>query len=260
VPVIGACASCDCQRGSVIVNETVRCPVRFARQINLALSRVPRFSIVRIADDRTSLGDASFESARAEGPRDAARAGDRARASAGASTSLNEPGCGATDVRRQGLSKCPDLNGTPVTRECSALSDLVTGQFTVARLNAILLSWFGAGATLLAAVWPLFAARSCGQGASSRTCHPSGNWSQACSSSAYRRCSRGLALWGGTCVRARQRTRLRSAARHSAVRCRVERPLHGIGSGRPSNDHLGGGELRAGATGHSTRCDRAVAG
>ena len=34
----------------------------------------------------------------------------------------------------------------------AALSDLVTGQFTVARLNAILLSWFGAGATLLAAV------------------------------------------------------------------------------------------------------------
>jgi ABC-type antimicrobial peptide transport system permease subunit len=34
----------------------------------------------------------------------------------------------------------------------AALSDLVTGQFTVARLNAILLSLFGAGATLLAAV------------------------------------------------------------------------------------------------------------
>jgi putative ABC transport system permease protein len=34
----------------------------------------------------------------------------------------------------------------------AALSDLVTGQFTVARLNAILLSLFGAGGTLLAAV------------------------------------------------------------------------------------------------------------
>ncbi len=34
----------------------------------------------------------------------------------------------------------------------AALSDLVTGQFTLARLNAILLSLFGAGATLLAAV------------------------------------------------------------------------------------------------------------
>jgi len=34
----------------------------------------------------------------------------------------------------------------------AALSDLVTEQFTVARLNAILLSLFGAGATLLAAV------------------------------------------------------------------------------------------------------------
>jgi putative ABC transport system permease protein len=34
----------------------------------------------------------------------------------------------------------------------AALSDLVTGQFTVARLNAILLSLFGAGATLLAGV------------------------------------------------------------------------------------------------------------
>ena len=34
----------------------------------------------------------------------------------------------------------------------AALSDLVTQQFTVARLNAILLSLFGAGATLLAAV------------------------------------------------------------------------------------------------------------
>jgi putative ABC transport system permease protein len=34
----------------------------------------------------------------------------------------------------------------------TVLSDLVTGQFTVARLNAILLTLFGAGATLLAAV------------------------------------------------------------------------------------------------------------
>jgi hypothetical protein len=141
----------------------------------------------------------------------------------------------------------------------AALSDLVTGQFTLARLNAILLVvWWRSNAA--GCRWPLFAARSRGQGASSRTCHPSGNWSHACSPSAYRRCSRGLALWRGTCVRARRRTRLRSAARHCAVRCRVERPLHGIGSGRPPNDHLGWGQLCPSAAGHSTRCDCAVAG
>ena len=142
----------------------------------------------------------------------------------------------------------------------AALSDLVGGQLDRAATQrpSTLDVWCRSRAA--GCRWPLFGARGGSQGASSRACHPSGDWSHACSPSAFGHRARGLALWGGACVRAGGRTGLRSPARYGTVRRRPERLLHGARSRLPPADHLGGGQLCAGATGHSTRCHCAAAG
>ena len=103
------------------------------------------------------------------------------------------PAAAVPSIRDAVVQTDPDVT----VLHAAALSDLVSGQFAGPRLNAVLLSLFGAGATLLAAVGLYSAARRSGQGASSGACDPSGNRRHACSPSAHGRCSRGLAVCGG---------------------------------------------------------------
>ena len=142
----------------------------------------------------------------------------------------------------------------------AALNDLVSGQFTGPRLNAVLLSLFGAGAALLATVglYSLLAAA-----VKARRRELAIRQAIGATPARLRRIvvvRRCLALWGRARVGAGRRTGLRPAARHGVVRCRAERRLHGLERRRPPDDHLGGGELCAGATGHANRCHHAVAG
>jgi putative ABC transport system permease protein len=58
------------------------------------------------------------------------------------------PAAAVASIRDAVVQTDPDVT----LLHAAALSDLVSGQFTVPRLNAVLLSLFGAGATLLAAV------------------------------------------------------------------------------------------------------------
>ena len=128
------------------------------------------------------------------------------------------PAAAVPSIRDAVVQTDPDVT----VLHAAALSDLVSGQFAGPRLNAVLLSLFGAGAALLAAVGLYSLLAAAVKAPSSRACHPSGHWRHACSPSAYGRCSRRLAFWDGAGVRAGRRARLRPAARQGAVRRRPD--------------------------------------
>ena len=128
------------------------------------------------------------------------------------------PAAAVPSIRDAVVQTDPDVT----VLHAAALSDLVNAQFAGPRLNAILLSMFGAGSGLLATVG-LYSLLAAAVNARRRELAIR----QAIGATparlrAYGRSSRRLALWGWACVRARCRTRLRSSARHSAVRRRAE--------------------------------------